>query len=119
MKNIFLICPVRGVSDEEKAAIKAYVDKLEALGHRVYWPARDTNQDDPIGLRICTDNRWGIRQADEIHIWWNPASEGSRFDFGMVFALEKKVIIANREAVTPTPGKSFANVLLAYSERWA
>ncbi len=117
-KRIFLICPVRGVPDDVKAKVEAYVAKLEAEGHSVYYPARDTDQTDPIGFQICLDNRWGIRQAHEVHIWYRKGSQGSVFDFGMVFQIEKKLVIANPGDLQPTEGKSFENVLLAYSARW-
>lgn len=115
-KNIFLICPVRGATDEETKLINHYVSDLEAQGHTVHWPPRNTNQVDPIGLRICQDNRDAIEKADEIHIWWNSTSKGSLFDLGMVFALRKKLVIANKSSVQKTEGKSFENVVLAYAE---
>jgi len=48
MKKIFLICPVRygkKLTRENKKIqekIKQYVEKLEKVGHKVYWPLRDT-----------------------------------------------------------------------------
>lgn len=123
--RIFLICSVRNAPEEERAAQRTYVEKLEATGHNVYWPPRNTNQDDPIGLRICEQNRMAIYDAQEIHIWYSKGSEGSRFDLGMAFAFallpilgagnigKKKFVLANPEAVKPTPHKSFENVLLA------
>ena len=114
--KIFLICPVRGVTEEEKETIKKYVSNFESAGHNVYWPFRDTDQNDEIGYRICSDNRRHISEADEIHIWWNGKSEGSVFDFGMAFMLllfmpDKSIVLANPEMVQDTPHKSFANVL--------
>ena len=106
MKKIFLVCSVRNASDEEKAAQEEYVKKLEAKGDKVYWPHRDTKQDDPTGLNIIAQNRQGIIEADEIHFWWkhrpdgSSESEGSVFDFGMTWMAmllmpEKKIVIAN------------------------
>lgn len=120
-RSIFLICPVRNSSPETQKAIAAYVEKLEAEGAKVYWPARDTDQTDPHGWTICCRNRLAILGADEIHVWYEAASDGSKFDFGMVFGLlgvgwTKKVIIANPEAVKSTPHKSFENVLLKLQE---
>lgn len=132
-KKIFLICPVRGANDKLTKRIGKYVKELEKQGHEVYWPYRDTDQSDPIGLRICTDNGWGIFEANEIRIWWlwqkkkwwqklmwwikEKRSTGSLFDVGMTFMLVllfgKKVILANPDEVKPTKGKSFENVLLA------
>ena len=117
-KRIFLICPVRNTPPEIKAKVEAYVAKLEAESKIVYYPARDTDQDDPIGLRICLDNRWGIRQAHEVHIWYHKGSTGSVLDFGVVLQMEKKLVIANPEDLQPTPEKSLENVLLAYSAKW-
>lgn len=118
--SIFLICPVRNASEEARAAANAYVAGLEGRGYRVHWPPRDTDQDDPIGLRICRDNARAILAADEIHVWYDPASQGSVFDFGMLFMAsevigpKKKVVIANPEALPATDGKkSFQNVLRA------
>lgn len=111
--NIFVICPVRNVTEEETKLIDSYVAKLEEDGHDVHWPPRDTNQVDSIGLRICQDNRYSIAEADEIHIYWNKNSSGSLFDVGMAFALQKTIKLFNRDGVEETPHKSFNNVLLA------
>jgi hypothetical protein len=111
-KKIFLICPVREITSEEKEAIAQYIAGLKKAGHNVYWPLTDTNQEnDPIGLRICRDNRSAIINADEIHIWWNGKSTGSFFDLGMAFGLDKKIVLANYDQVPSTPQKSFNNVL--------
>ncbi len=111
--KIFLICPVRNIEQVEKTQIETYVSKLEDEGKKVYWPLRDTNQDDSVGLRICQDNRKAIIESDEVHVWWNPSSQGSLFDLGMTFGTDKKVVLANPESVKTTPHKSFNNVLLA------
>lgn len=168
--RIFLICPVRNVSEEENAKIRTYVEALEGCGHDVHWPPRDTNQNDPVGLKICEANRAAIEAADEVRVRYNPNSEGTVFDLAMAvalgkpvvvtngreaiavsnellfvgmmaglaqackeiqirwnpaarresiallgaaFALRKKIVLVNREAVKPTPHKSFENVLLA------
>lgn len=119
--KIFLISPVRNVTKRERKQIEEYVAKLENRDHQVHWPERNTNQNDKIGLRICTDNRRAIEWADEIHIWWQwtkrRKSTGSLFDFGIAFALGKKIVLANPTEVESTPGKSFNNVLLALHEK--
>jgi len=117
--RVFLICPVRKIKEEEKAAIKEYVESLESKGYKVHWPLRDTDQNDPIGIRICTDNARAIIKAEEIHVWYNPTSSGSKFDLGMVFMFNllnpgrrKKIVIANPLSVRKTNYKSFENLLL-------
>ena len=111
MKRAFLICPVRNATDDERAQILAFVRTLQGNGFVVHWPERDTDQVDSIGLRICTDNRRAIADADIVYVWWNGTSSGSLFDLGIAFGLEKPVRIAN--VVTGTDGKSFSNVLIA------
>jgi len=105
----FLICPVRGKSPSETAGI---VDGLEMAGYEVHWPHRDTNQNDPIGLRICTDNRAAIEAADVVHIVWDGQSQGCLFDLGMAFAMNKKIEVI--EMPGATDGKSFQNMARAW-----
>ena len=122
MKKVFLICPVRNASEEASRRLRAYVEGLEAEGFSVHWPARDTDQDDPIGVRICLDNGLAVLAADEVHVWYDAASQGSVFDFGMLFMASqvmgrgKKIVIANPGDVPSTEGKSFQNVLLALAK---
>lgn len=117
-KKIFLICPVREITEEENQFLQDYIAKLESQGHKVYYPPRDTNQDDPIGLNICSENRKAIKEADEIHIYWSGKSEGSRFDFGMTFMTEKPIVLINRDKIRRTPYKSFQNVLLELDAKY-
>lgn len=114
---IFLICPVRNITDSQKAKIADYVYKLESNGSTVYWPYRDTDQNDPIGDRICTDNKEAIKKAQEIHIWWSETSTGTLFDLGIAWAMDKPLVIANPEDVKETENKSFQNVLLNWQRR--
>ena len=109
--KIFIVCPVRGLTVEEENLIGDYVRTLE-LGAEVYCPIWDTDQNDAIGNRICEDNRAAIEAADEVHVWYNPASQGTLFDVGMAWALRKPLIIINRYDLTLTPEKSFVNFLL-------
>jgi len=115
--KIFLICPVRGVSDGEKVIIERYVLDLEKAGHQVHWPSRDTDQIDSVGLRICQDNSRAIEKADEVHIWWNEKSQGSLFDLGVALAFGKKIVLVNSDAIQKTQEKSFGNVLLKITEK--
>jgi nucleoside 2-deoxyribosyltransferase len=109
MKSTFLICPVRGVAPEES---RRYVERLEADGWTVYWPHRDTDQADEIGLRICEDNRSAIEKADCVHLIWDGKSQGCLFDLGMAFAMRKPVIPLTLPE--PTDGKSFQNMVRAW-----
>jgi hypothetical protein len=112
MKKIFLICPVRNATDEQKAHMQGYIDGLEAQGYKVYYPARDTKQiDETGGWNICTANKNGILDADEVHIFWDEKSTGSLFDLGMAFCAGKKLIVANPESIHIENTKSFHNLI--------
>ena len=110
-KRIFMICPVRGITEEEKKFLQRYIARLEKQGFTVHYPPRDTDQNDPIGTYICTQNREAILNSGAIHIYWNPKSQGSTFDFGMAFMAGRRIVVVNRDGVQQTPQKSFENVL--------
>ena len=109
---------MRNITEEEAQFIQNYIAKLESQGHNVHYPPRDTNQDDPIGLNICTENKGGIRKSDEVHIYWNSASSGSKFDLGMTFMEEIPIVLFNIDKIQITPHKSFENVLLELDSRY-
>lgn len=108
-RKAFLICPVRG-ADQNDAMFQ--VALLEAEGWEVHYPPRDTNQDDPTGLRICQDNLAAIKAADCVFIIWDGKSQGSLFDLGVAFAFGKPVTAISLP--DETPHKSFQNMIRAY-----
>ena len=109
--RIYLISPVRKSTPESEAKVSAYVAKLEAQGHEVFWPLRDGDEN-LSSFEIIAGNVEKMRQADEIHIWWEPTSEGSVFDFGYAWGTEKPIVLANPEDIEETSEKSFTNCLL-------
>lgn len=106
---------MRNINETQRQKINDYIKFLESKNIKSYYPARDTNQNDSIGFRICMDNRDGIKNADEVHIFWDSNSQGSLFDLGMAFALNKKLVIVNIDEVVPTATKSFANMILYWN----
>ena len=94
-KKIFLICTIRTATKKDKKKLSEYVSKLENNGNIVYYPARDTPQNQR-GVDICKDNLNAIKNSDEVHIWYNERSKGTHFDMGMAFALNKKIKIVNK-----------------------
>lgn len=114
MKKAFVICTVRGASEEYQKRLEDYVSKLESDGIQVHLPHRDTNQNDT-GLNICTQNASAIKDADEVHIFYNPDSQGTHFDMGVAFSLGKKIIVV--ESVKYGPGKSYPRMLDEWSQR--
>lgn len=116
MKKIFLICPVRDANESQKNKMNQYIEQIEAQGNKIYYPARDTNQNDNIGFRICCDNRKAIVEADEVHIFYDKTSQGSLFDLGMAFALNRNLTIVNIDEIEVTPYKSFGNMIIEWSK---
>lgn len=110
--NIFLICSVRGATPEVLAEQQEYVHNLERRGFTVHYPPRDTDQD-ASGLLICLQNYRAIKDADEVHVWYTPNSQGTHFDMGMAFALGKTVVVA--KSVSYGQGKSYPRML----DEWA
>jgi len=90
--KITIICSVRAGTPDE---VYNYVAELERNGHQVYFPPRDTPQDDITGLNICLRMCHQIRLADEIHIFYNKDSQGVHFDMGCAFAMGKKWKLVN------------------------
>lgn len=105
---IYLICPVRNSTFDAAPIVAA----LEADGHKVHWPPRDVDQDDPTGLRICTAHLKAMYEADEVHVVWDVNSKGSHFDLGMAFALGKNLVLHSTLQPDP-PGKSYVKVMQA------
>ncbi len=114
--KIFLISPVRKADPEIQEKIAEYVRSLEEAGNSIHWPCRDTEQEDSEGgINICRTNFEKILEADEVHIWYDEASGGSKFDMGGVFmlfmlGLKKKVRIANDGQIEDNAPKSFYKV---------
>lgn len=112
MKKAFIICTVRGASEEYKKKLEDYVANLESEGWEVHLPHRDTNQN-ATGYEICTQNARAIAACNEVHIFYNPDSQGTHFDMGVAFAYGRKIVVA--EEFTYGPGKSFARMLDEWS----
>jgi hypothetical protein len=111
-KDIFLICSVRNASEETLARQSDYVKSLEDSGHTVHYPPRDTNQKQR-GLEICDENLRAMLNAQEIHVFYSPDSQGCHFDMGMAFVLSKitgkRIVVASN--VPYGEGKSYPRML--------
>ncbi len=111
-KKIFIICSVRGASWEYQLELESYVEDLEERGCKVHLPHRDTNQQ-ARGLDICKQNMEAIKQADEVHVFYNHTSQGTHFDMGVAFALGKDIVVVQNEEYGE--GKSYPRML----DEWA
>lgn len=97
-KRIFLISPVRTRNDEAAEFLeKEYIPELYRAQEniRVHYPKWHTEQEDDTGLYICRQNRFGIKSADEVHIYLDPNSQGTVFDVGMSFMAQKPLYLVN------------------------
>lgn len=105
------MCPVRRATDEVKRFLAEYVSRLEERGVEVFYPARDNPHEgtDRIGDKICDCNAIAIDTCDEVHIYWDESSAGSKFDLGMAFVFEKPIVLINE--VDSTETKSFNSLL--------
>ena len=112
-RKVFLVCSVRGASQDVLDAQMAYVSALERDGFRVHYPPRDTNQE-AAGINICTQNCAAISDSDEVHVWYSPDSQGTHFDMGVAFAFGKPVVVARN--IDYGPGKSYARMLDEWSK---
>lgn len=113
--DVFLICPVRNQTPKQTKKIQKYIENLEDSGKRVYYPARDTDQIDTIGFRICFDNREAIAKSKEVHLWFDRGSEGSKFDLGMAWSLQKTLVIANEEEVKQNVEDIYCEFILRWN----
>jgi len=113
-KSIFIICSVRGTEDDYRQRLEAYVSKLEQGGSKVHLPHRDTDQSAP-GIEICRQNQGAILKADEVHVFYNSKSQGTHFDMGVAFALNKEIIVVENEEYGP--GKSYPRMLIEWQGR--
>ncbi len=112
MPKVFLICPVANASEDQKAEMMMYIEVIEGAGYDVHYPHRDTNQKDPIGYNIISENLDAIMWADEVHLFYSKGSRGSIMDFGFSFSQRKPIYVVNKEQIEVTSGKSYENILL-------
>lgn len=114
-KRVFIICPVRDATKEEKEFLESYVLNLRLEGDKVHYPPENTEQNYMFGYRICSQNRSAIERADEVHIYFNPNSAGSFFDIGMTFMAEKPLHIINQNAFDKEKADDVTKFILKYS----
>ena len=114
-KKIFVICPVRMADNEKVVELEAYTKGLEDNGCVVHLPNRDTNQYGT-GFEICSENAQAIKEADEVHIFYNPDSTGSHFDMGVEFALGKPIHIVEIKGGVPSSYKNFPKMLIEWNK---
>lgn len=109
--RIYFACPVRQAGPDVRAALEQAAAKLEARGHTVYLPHRDTPQGLP-GLAICRQNLAAIAGSDEVHLWYDESSSGVHFDLGVAFALGRPVrLIVDSPPLPPRKPSNLVGLL--------
>lgn len=112
--KIYIICSVREADQSLRAKLEAYAIWLEMQGHKVHLPHRDTDQE-ASGFEICMQNGKAVMEADEVHVFYDPKSQGSHFDLGMLFF--KDMFMGQKTRIRPMSehklkeGKSFARMM--------
>lgn len=109
-QRTFLISPVRGA---DQAFNRQVVESLEADGWLVHWPARDTDQNDDVGLSICNTNLCAVFAAHQAHFVWDGKSQGCIFDLGMAIAKRKTVTPVH----LPPAADDFSNTIASILSR--
>lgn len=110
--NIYIICSVREADPVSTEEVRQYVQKLRGEGHEVHFPNDDVDQDDPTGARICSEHAVAMREADEVHVFWDVNSKGSHFDLGMAYILNK-TIVGVKTMQPDNAGKSYWKAVIA------
>lgn len=121
-RRVYIICPVRDCTVGDREKLDWYVEQLEKKGCHVHYPHRDVNQsNDDGGVRICSEHREAMFDCNEVHVLWNGKSQGSHFDLGMAYMMNRFLLavgvppmkIYSVDVLERTDYKSFTNVLKA------
>jgi len=113
--KIFIIGSVRGADETFRNRMEHYVKNLENNGHSVHLPHRDTDQNVK-GFDICIQNMEAIKNSDEVHIFYRADSQGSHFDLGITFVLNKRIKVI--ESPVYGEGKSFPRMLHEWQNKF-
>ena len=104
-KQVYLIHPVKNITDAEKEYLDNYVYEKEKKGILYHYPIRDVVQDDPTGgLRICCDHRRAAEEVERAEIYFSSKSNGSMFDAGMIVYENKPIEIINPKILKSLEG---------------
>ncbi len=98
--KIFLICPVRNATDEQRKSIEEFVREKYDDGYTIHAPHLHTRQTDLFGgYAICKQNAEAVASSQEIDIYYDQSSTGSVFDLGVAYALHKPLRLLNKEDI--------------------
>ena len=99
--KIFLICPVRNATDEQRKWIEDFAREKQYDGYTIHAPHLHTRQIDLFGgYAVCKQNAEAVASSQEIDIYYDQSSTGSVFDLGVAYALHKPLRLLNKEEIT-------------------
>jgi hypothetical protein len=99
--KIFLICPVRNATHEQRKWIEDFVVDKYNEGYSIHAPHLHTRQTDLFGgYAICKQNAEAVASSSEIDIYYDQSSTGSVFDLGVAYALHKPLKLLNKDEIT-------------------
>jgi hypothetical protein len=102
--RIALIQSVRGAGSGEPQFVQDFLDDATAKGKQVYIPKLYNYQEDQFkGVTICNNMRYVIQNSSLVAIGYNPDSEGSKFDYGIVLVTQKPVKLLNPDMTVNDP----------------
>jgi len=98
--KIFLICPVRNATLEQREWIENFVSEKYSEGYIIHAPHLHTRQTDLFGgYAICVQNAEAVATSEEIDIYYDQSSTGSVFDLGVAYALQKPLKLLNKNEI--------------------
>ncbi len=98
--KIFLVCPVRNATEEQRKWIENFVNEKYREGYIIHAPHLHTRQVDLFGgYAICIQNAEAVASSREIDIYYDQTSTGSVFDLGVAYALHKPLRLLNESEI--------------------
>lgn len=114
--KIFLICPVRNATPEQRKWIENFVYEKYNNGYIIHAPHLHTRQSDLFGgYAICKQNALAVATSNEINIYYDQTSTGSVFDLGVAYALNKPLVLLNKEQIEFNDNNAIDNIV----KNWA
>ena len=113
--KIFLICPVRNATEEQKTWIERFVEEKYNTGYTIHAPHLNTRQKDLFGgYAICRQNAEALASSQEVDIYYDQSSTGSIFDLGVAYALQKPLKILNEEIIQFDENDFVDNIVISW-----
>ncbi len=113
--KIFLICPVRNANNEQRKWIEDYVANRLDAGYIIHAPHLHTRQTDLFGgYAICKQNAEAVASSSEVVIYYDQSSTGSVFDLGVSYALNKPLVLLNKNEIVFDDNDFIDNIIKSW-----